>query len=647
MSTKGFASQRRIAAAKAKEFSVISAFPHGYRNREDITNLPPDTLVVGSQNVLTDVSGRVGIRRGYTEDDITTDAGTAYGVGAVVSAFDWPRHTGDVVHVRSGGLTSAGNNGTLQFRYTDTSSVAFGANAPVWISLLTGLNSVSFNYSNFWDFSTELKDLLLMVNGTRNVYEWSGAVAQYASATINTLTISGTKTAGQLGFYSNGTRGFTIVLDNGQHQKFTYSGGEGTMTLTGVAPDPTAFTITAGAPVFQTPRVTANGSLTGLPNADPWTNDLISNLKNQIYIGCKIQNSVYISKVNNYKDYSFTTPVRVVGEGARIDLDGPAVGLIPQEDQMYMTAGKDQWYLTQFTLSSDLAKESLTVNRLKTVANQAAQSQSLITKIRDNVVFVSNEPIITSLGRVSNVVLTPQMTDLSHSIINDMTAYNFSGGCAFYWQNYLLVAVPAQGVVRIFNMTEPKNTYWEAPQLLPFSCFSIIDGNLYGHSAQTLNSFKMFDGYNDDGHAISAVAAFAFDSHKIRPTSKGFNMYFIEGYISSNSTLTLGLQYDLDGCATNTSFEISGQDTRIVCIGSDDNSLGKFGLGKQPLGGDLNQVNNNSLPPKFRAIKTFSKVPYYEYQVSFSSEGIDNNWSIIAFGPAWSPTSEGNNPITE
>ncbi len=68
-----FATNRRIAAAKTKEFEIIASFALGYRNREDITKLPPGVLVVGSQNVLTNVSGRVGIRKGYVLDGQPAD----------------------------------------------------------------------------------------------------------------------------------------------------------------------------------------------------------------------------------------------------------------------------------------------------------------------------------------------------------------------------------------------------------------------------------------------------------------------------------------------------------------------------------------------------------------------------------------------
>lgn len=70
---RGFATNRRISAAKTREFAIISNFGTGYRNREDITKLPPGILVVGSQNVLTDVSGRIGIRKGYVLDGQSAD----------------------------------------------------------------------------------------------------------------------------------------------------------------------------------------------------------------------------------------------------------------------------------------------------------------------------------------------------------------------------------------------------------------------------------------------------------------------------------------------------------------------------------------------------------------------------------------------
>lgn len=65
----GYSSRARtVGAAKNREFTLTDDFSLGYRNREDLTKLPPGILIPGSQNVLTDVFNRVGITQGYVLD---------------------------------------------------------------------------------------------------------------------------------------------------------------------------------------------------------------------------------------------------------------------------------------------------------------------------------------------------------------------------------------------------------------------------------------------------------------------------------------------------------------------------------------------------------------------------------------------------
>jgi len=75
---------KRIAASKASEFSIVNDFKFGYRNKEDISNLPPQTLVIGSQNVLTNVSNRLQNRQGYIYDGPASVV-----LGPVLASFDW------------------------------------------------------------------------------------------------------------------------------------------------------------------------------------------------------------------------------------------------------------------------------------------------------------------------------------------------------------------------------------------------------------------------------------------------------------------------------------------------------------------------------------------------------------------------------
>ncbi len=606
-----------MGKARPTEYYINSDFKYGYRNREDITNLPPGVLVVGSQNVLTNVSDRIAVRQGYTlyGQSSATTAG-------VLSAYDWFRHTGDTRNLRAGGLSS-GSDGKLQFAYTASAGdyyngTTFTDGQVYWIDILSSLTSVAFNFAEFWDFNTELKGLLLMVDGGAYIREWSGGVTTLLSATANTITKNGTNTWAQDGFYANGTRKVTI---NGT--EYTYTGGESSTTITGVSPSPVAEP--ANSVIFQTLRLTLNSSMTGLPLL---RNDIIACLRNQIYIGSFRDNTVYISQQNVYTNYSFSVP-RVVGEGALVTLDSPPVAFVPQEDKMYTSAGLDFWYETSFQLSADLTSESFNIIRLKTGSQQGAQSQAMITKIKNKVVFISNEPTMDELGRVEQVVLTPQSVNMSDPIKLDFDEYDFTDGSVFYFKYFIYIAVPQENLIRIYNLVKG---YWEAPQILPFARFSNINGELYGHGYSIFETYKMFDGYNDNGKSMEAKAIFSFQNAGTRVDLKSFNKFYTEGYITSNTVLTLGIQYDIDGCATITSYDIQGTDTQFVCIGGDDASLGKESLGKRALSGESEFTSSQSLPPKFRWIQTFPQTNHFEYQPSFESIGIDQRWELLGFG---------------
>lgn len=825
-----FGTARKLGQAKTKEFSLVTQFLRGYRNREDVTNLPEGVLIAGSQNVLTDVTGRVGNRRGYTLDGASSTV-----IAPILSAFDWEQHTGITQHLRAGFLSSAGNDGKLQFRYVASAGdyyngTTYTAGQVAWLDLLTGLSSTKFNFTDYWD-NTFLQSHLLFVDGANSaINEWSGGVATLASATSTSITINGSQSWAELGFYSTvqtvgntatlfnitntsgntwrytysylGTVSVTaagntvtgtgtqftktfaigdyfVLTDTGEYYKIsaiaddthltitggaflltipnghywrgvqssgasrvietgsydpnitaallpiglninitspggfnplntgkftitgsgvqyfevtnasgvaennkplngsityvgaapfqqnsfvmngvTYSatGGWETNTVVGVLPDPTANDHTTNSIIYQTPIISGNGGIQGLASfPNNFSCDLIANLRNQIYVGSLTNNTFYVSKTNNYRDFGYSTPVRGVGQGAAVTLDGRTTAFVPQEDYMTIFAGKDQIYQTDFTLSADLTNESFQVLRLKTTAGQGTQSQGLTTKIANDVAYVSNEPIVNTLGRVDNVVLTPQITDISYSIVNDINNYNFADGSACYFQKYLFVAVPKEGLVRIYNMTNDTvqsngqvigNYYWEAPQLLPISCFSIIDGELYGHSYQTSESYKLFSGWSDNKHPIEAIAAFSYQSFGTRDNSKSGNSCYVEGYINPNTTLMGTINYDYNAVSGTAIFEISGTDTRIVSSITDDSSLGKKSLGKAGLGQDSFQ-DPTAMPPKFRVFKTFPRTPFYEESTVFSSAGKDYQWSILSFGINQTPTSEGNNAITE
>ncbi len=629
MAGQSYSSTRRLAQAKARAYSIVSKFS-GYRNREDITNLPPGVLIVGSQNVITNVSERVQIRQGYSVDgDPSTVA------SPVANSFDWLTRGNGERHVRVGGLTDAGNDGSLQFRYVNTDD------SITWIDLATSLTSVKYNFTTFWNTTESTREMLYVDGATAIIYAWNGATAEIASKTANTITKTGTDTWLDAGFYTAG--GKTVSI-NGTY--YTYSGGVGTTTLTGVSPSP------AGEPdgsvVFQAPKATANFSMTGIPSGIK--NGLISTLNNQVFVGTLNSSALYISKVNDYTDYSSSTP-RQSGQGAVLILDSQLVALSPQENYMYVSCGQDLWYNVNFSLQTStvgVTYEQVNALRLKTGRRQGALSQASVSHMKNNIVVITQETTIDTLGRIETSLATPQTTNLSDPIKLDIDSYDFTDASIAYWRYYILVAVPKEGLVLLYNLATKS---WESPQTLPISRFYIVDGELYGHSYSTFESYKLFTGYADRvytgfaGYPIAAKWVFSYQNYGTRFSFKKATKMYVEGYINSNTMLTASITYELDGCQTVKLFTLDGNDSQFVCVINSPGSLGKLSLGKEKLGGNAAAGNNHpgaaqNLPPKFRWFPTFTNTDFFECSIGFSVLGVDNRMELLGFGLEESGSSE-------
>lgn len=643
-------SNRRITKAathKVGEYNLVYNF-EGYRAREDKTALTPNVMVAPSQNVVLNTAGRVALVKGYTLDgqsSTTIDSG-------ILSNFDFTNFKGDVRNTRAGFLTTAGNDGKLQYRYDDGTTVT-------WKDLKTGLTNVRMSYTGeFWD-DVELKKLMLWVDGSNNIFEWNGALTTFASATATTLTKEGTTSWAEEGFYT--TRDKTIVING---VTATYTGGELTTTLTGLSVD---FSATAvGTVIHQAPVTTALSSMTAI---DPAFGPTVIGCgrKNQVYLGASNSCNLYISKVSDYHDYTMSSPVRAPGDGALLPLDAPPIVFKSQEAResssaydLYIGLGQNTWSIVRATLSSDLTGETLDIIHLKVAPLQAPQSERLTTKMKNHIVFLGQDNVANFFGYMSYQYV-PVMEDFSYSIIDDMNSYDFTDASMFYHKNYIYLAVPREGLVRIYNMTnqlEQQNQglsgmedvskqpwFWEAPVTYPISGFYVVDGELYGHNYTTSESYKLFDGGSFNGQDIAAMATFAFDDKGDRTQSKGSNELWVEGYIKQNTDLNCIVGGDLDAFATNQTVVVEGDNEAYVSFGSGGGAIGKNPLGVNPLGGT--GTSTNTLPAWFHVAKTYVQISFYLEQLSFYTKGVDLQWELITFGTNARPTVEGNNSITD
>lgn len=709
-----FAEQRGVTASRSKEFTLQNLFNYGYRNKEDVSNLPANTLVVGSQNVLTNASEVVGIRNGYVLDGSAGNQNT-YGID---SAYDFINANGIFFNLRKWGSN-------LEVRYVNpvTSAVS-------WVNILSTLNAANpVNFTSFWDAVTEFKELCLFVNGDSKLYIWSGGLGSFASSTASqagivtgvslnaagtgylpgdtltitggggnataqvlstgvsgavtsirltnpgngyvtntaipttstggtgatvditavgaggSITLSGSYTTAQLGFFDAAADSSKFKLNiNGTTYTYTSVSGN---TFYGVTPDPSLASIAVGDPVFQLPfSNSANtGDFTGMPTT--FIFNTIATLENQVWYGSNYSNTIYVSKQNVYLNVQFSNP-RLQYEGSEIILDAPPTGFSTQAGNMYISAGRNQWWISQkdqqtvTVLNAAILIETLYAVRLKTAFNQGAQSQGLIGNYKNSIIYVSNEQIINALGLVQNIQSDPQVTNLSDPIKFDVDAYDFTGGQVIYDNYYIYVSVPVYGVVRMYNV---QKQYWEAPQTIPVSRFyhlnTIMGNSIYGHSSLTNESYQLFTGYNDNGNPINSVAAFPYVASQGGAPfeKKSFNKIYTEGYIASNTNLMLTINYNFGGYSGTYTTIIPGSPSGIIFNKITDGSLGQNSLGSQPIGTILNIPNAPAIP-KFRIVNTMPRVNFYDYQIVYSSDDVDFNWTLLRLGPAISPAAD-------
>lgn len=628
-----------------RKYDIVDDFP-GYRAREEQTKLKPGFLVYPSQNVVTNVAGRVQAVQGYAVDgdeSLTSDNG-------IQASYDFDNKRDSRRNIRAGFL-SAGNDAKVQFRYKTGSTVT-------WYNILTTLSSARFSFTTFWD-TTDLVNLLLGVNGDGNMYEWNGAVTTTSGVGANTLTITGTNTWQQMGFYTTRNRSY---INTRTGVVFTSTGGEATTILTGVTPDPNVADILSTDVFIQQPVTTAVSTFAGTGVAAFLPTIIKRGINNQLYIGSSTSNQVFVSKVNNFKDYSYSTPLRVVGEGYLYNLDAPPRAFIPQEtgtldsSSMLISAGRDYWYreLSQVQVNSTAgtATEQLSLKPLRTGRLQGAFNEKCTSRVKNGVAYLGNDKVINILGQISNQYV-PQLDDISFTIINDMAGYDFTDASVFYHKNYIYLAVPKHGIIRIYNRTDPQREYWEAPVAYPISDFYVTeDGELGGHGYGVSESYLIFTGYRfranptDDGFPIAAIATFAPYAHESRIKTKTTEELWVDGYMSSNSVISTGFIANLDGCNTTKTINISGADTAITCPVTEGGSFGDSPFGTQILGDGLVA---STRPPYFNVIKTFDKTEnsFRFEQVFFSSYGLDYQWEIISFGTDAKNTIEDNNEIRE
>lgn len=583
-----------------------------YNTAADLTKVDERSLVAGSKNVLINRNKKVQTRGGYSRLGVANAALTP-----IRNAWTWHTSRGNDLPLRFG-------DDELEVYLGTVDTVAINA----WTRVANGWSTTETMRAATWFDATENEDVFLMVIGDDNIYEWNGAVAVVDSITGTTITKKGTTTFAQNRFYTTGNKTVVCVRTG---TEYTYTGGEGTTTLTGIS-DTTGL-ITGDILVQKI--VTEDDE-----PASGRTNHTIFCFNNQIFLGSEDDEECHISQNDDYADFAFSSP-RVAGEGGLFTLTDSVRGFGNLSDTLVIFCGTSSAFkaiYNQITVNTTLA-ETLTALPLKVGVDQGLLNAECVTPVGDYLAYLSNEPALRLFETIDQFN-TPQLRSLSNPIKPDFDAETFTNACLTWHGNALYLSAPTNQNLYILEFVEDADgqlrRYWQPPQTLPVRAFSVISGDLHGHSSAVFETYKLFDGNSDinsddEKLPIHCVAAFAYRDFKNRGNLKTFDEYFVEGEISPNTDdLLMTLLYDFGGATASQERTIDGTDEDILEETLENTSLGQQPLGTAPLGGANSAPDNTA---KFNVIFEIAREDFRELQAKFETNGEDRYWSIQAQGP--------------
>lgn len=232
----------------------------GYISSLDPSLAEANVMILGSKNVYKKLSGTIAVRPGRKL------RGTTSATIAPVRSSAEPIILGNTRPMRV-------CNGKWQVEMTTSSGVL------TWADILTGLTDITqtrFVFNTWWDDNNK-KDVVVGVNGSGNLYAWSGGVGELLSATANTITLVGTQSALQLGFDSSGT-----LLIGGV--EYTYTGA-GVSDNTAISNNATTSSPAISSSAWHAQKFTTNAASTQILTATALLNATTTSTNPAVFIG--------------------------------------------------------------------------------------------------------------------------------------------------------------------------------------------------------------------------------------------------------------------------------------------------------------------------------------------------------------------------
>lgn len=270
----------------------------------------------------------------------------------------------------------------------------------------------------------------------------------------------------------------------------------------------------------------------------------------------------------------------------------------------------------------------------KSQTSGAVSARSIFTG-GNGAFFVTPDNQIIGLQRIAQLDY-PQNAAISDLIKNTVRSINFDDSVGIVFQDKAYFASRAfssanNNAILVWNISLQA---WDSPILGANVADMAVynDGNgdrLYFLSNVSNDVYKVNTTPLDDIYGVTAnwrSKQFTFGEPQLQ---KIINNYFIEGYISDNTTLTITLLFDDNGVSGQRVITISAVDGSLKFNNTVYNAFGLTAFGAQRFGAN----DDASTRIKFRVYPKngLRVIPFYNLQIDFASDGENQQWEVIEF----------------
>lgn len=648
---------------------LVNDFTPGFQTKRSPSDLPLGAAQDG-QNIRISDGDKIEPIEGWTLFGAADSNALP-----ITSATTFVLSTGLEIPIRSSGTV-------LEYYHEGTAA---------WENLNDGYTTgLRFGFANFYD-SSLMKDFIYFGNGTEPYSRWIGAYDQLdgalsggeteiqvdtvftdrvhysgtaSSVTTTTIDIADSDWATDIWndiYYvhitSGAQSGKAAKITDGTDTQITFD------TITGLSGTPTfeirqakfasSGTLRIGttdvtytsidqenrfAGCASVPAASDNAAIsqavTTYP-ANPKGNIFIC-LDERMYVCHDLEATVNVSATSDATDFTFSSP-RAAGEGdlGLIPEGGGGIKGLSTEERKLIILKRN--IIKELAYSQD-ANDLPQLNTLIESPGVGTNAPASVFKVNNDSFYTSPEGGVKAVGRVPEVNFV-QALQIADPIRTTVNLADFSSAAGGFFNNKAYIAAKetssssANDIVFVFNFEKKA---WELPiKGVNATCFFIYDSKFYFGDAFNKETYQLetgdysiYKGTTD--YPYKAVWKSGLINYDLPANRKGLNTYFVEGFIAENTEITFRLEYEYQGIYRKLSGTIDGSDEDIILKPATGAPLGVSPLGVAPLGAGDETPNELN---KFRVYFTTNEIPFYEHSITFESDGKDQRWEILRFGP--------------